>query len=456
MQLQPLESDPVPPGGAAFEALFREHIGFVHRNLRRLGVAPGAVEDAAQEVFLVVLRRPDAPITSVRGWLYGIARKIAWRQRRSAGRQHRLAQAFADEAPRAHEGTDAVAEREAAALLERFLDRLDEDKRAVFLLAELEQMTAPEIARALEVKENTVYSRLRAARQEFDRTFARVRLRERRATGEAALDERALLLSRARRAGEPSPATRQRVWLALVAGVGLAGAGEAAAAQAASQAWTASAWTAAPAGTTGALASGLATTNAIAAAVVGLVAVVVFTAPRSEPTAAPAPAARVASAAEAARPAASPPADATPAALDDQPSPEFARLTAAAARAAQASSPTRATTLINVPKDMSDATSDDSAPIEPDALLRESTLMAEARAALRAGTWTQAHALLQRHALEFPAGALVEERRLSLVSALCSLGQVEAARAEAARIADERPGSAAARKAGALCPANGG
>ncbi|MFY0531779.1 RNA polymerase sigma factor [Nannocystis pusilla] len=249
MQLQPAEPElraEAPVAGASFDALFREHFGFVYRNLRRLGVPPAAVEDAVQEVFLVVLRRPDAPITSVRGWLYGIARRIAWRQRRSAGRQNRLAQALADEAPPALDGAVAVAEREAAALLERFLGRLDEDKRVVFLLAELEQMTAPEIARALEVKENTVYSRLRAARQEFDRTFARVRLRERRSTGEAALDEQALLLSRARRAGEPNPATRQRVWLALIAGAGLAGAGEAAAATGGAGPAQASAWTTAP------------------------------------------------------------------------------------------------------------------------------------------------------------------------------------------------------------------
>ncbi|WP_170135321.1 hypothetical protein [Nannocystis exedens] len=96
------------------------------------------------------------------------------------------------------------------------------------------------------------------------------------------------------------------------------------------------------------------------------------------------------------------------------------------------------------------------APLDLDVLRRESSLMADARAALSAGAWSRAHALLQRHALEFPAGALVEERRLSLVTALCSLGQVEAARAEIARIDGERPGSAAARKARGLCPAAAG
>ncbi|WAS99264.1 sigma-70 family RNA polymerase sigma factor [Nannocystis punicea] len=457
MHLQPLEPETraAPPAGSpAFEALFREHFGFVHRNLRRMGVPPATVEDAAQEVFLVVLRRPDAPITSVRGWLFGIARRIAWRQRRSAGRQHRLAQAFADETPRAHDGPGAVAEREAAALLERFLGRLDEDKRAVFLLAELEQMTAPEIARALEVKENTVYSRLRAARQEFDRTFARVRLRERRAAGEAALDEQALLLSRARRAGEPSPAARQRVWLALAApGAALAGAGEAWAASGAGPG-QASAWTA-PAHA-GKLATWAGTHGAWTAAV-GLVGALMVVTRPDRPDAEP-PAARPAveraarSAGEGAGP---PPAPAEPPA--DDPAVPFSRLAAAAARATAAPQPV-GRTLTNDPKDMSSETSTQSAsspptaPVDVDALRRESALMTDARAALRTGAWTQALALLQQHAREFPAGALVDERRLSRIAALCSLGQVDAARAEAAQIAGEQPGSALARKAEATCP----
>ena len=92
------------------------------------------------------------------------------------------------------------------------------------------------------------------------------------------------------------------------------------------------------------------------------------------------------------------------------------------------------------------------APVDLDALRREAALMANAQAALRANSWDQARALLQRHALEFPAGALVDERRLSLITALCSLGQVAAARAEVARIAGEQPGSTLARKANVLCP----
>ncbi|MDC0672006.1 RNA polymerase sigma factor [Nannocystis radixulma] len=193
-----------------FAAFFRAHFTYVHQNLRRLGVAAAAVEDAAQEVFLVVLRRSDAPITSVRGWLFGIVRRIAWRYRRGASRRERLVHALSLEPVRRVDGDAQLLEREVTALLDRFLARLDDDKRAVFVLAELEQQSAGEIASALGIKENTVYSRLRAARQEFDRSCARLRVREQWNV------EREAVLSQARRGHTPSAATRERVLAGLL------------------------------------------------------------------------------------------------------------------------------------------------------------------------------------------------------------------------------------------------
>ena len=71
-----------------------------------------------------------------------------------------------------------MAEREAVRTLHTILDELDDEKREVFVLAELEQMTVPEIADAVEANVNTVYSRLRAARREFDQAVLRHRARE--------------------------------------------------------------------------------------------------------------------------------------------------------------------------------------------------------------------------------------------------------------------------------------
>jgi RNA polymerase sigma-70 factor (ECF subfamily) len=66
---------------------------------------------------------------------------------------------------------ELTAQTEARRMLRGFLDGLDDSRRAVFVMAELEQMTAPEIAQALSANLNTVYSWLRTARMAFVRTL---------------------------------------------------------------------------------------------------------------------------------------------------------------------------------------------------------------------------------------------------------------------------------------------
>jgi RNA polymerase sigma-70 factor (ECF subfamily) len=164
-----------------FSAVYGEHFGFVWRSLRALGVPAAATDDAAQDVFIVVHRRLDdydarAPM---RAWLFGIARNVARRHRERAQRDpglHLVGEGRALD--------DTMQLREAATLVERFLDSLDDDQRAVFVLAQLEGLTAPEIAEALGVNPNTVYSRLRAARVKFERVVARRAAQERRTQGE--------------------------------------------------------------------------------------------------------------------------------------------------------------------------------------------------------------------------------------------------------------------------------
>jgi RNA polymerase sigma-70 factor (ECF subfamily) len=62
----------------------------------------------------------------------------------------------------------------------QLLDSLDDDRRAVFVLVHFEQMPAPEIAQTLGIPINTVYSRLRLARRDFDAALRRHEARERR------------------------------------------------------------------------------------------------------------------------------------------------------------------------------------------------------------------------------------------------------------------------------------
>lgn len=169
-----------------FEAVYEQLFDFVWRSARRLGVAEAAVDDVVQEVFLVVHRRlPEFEgRSSVKTWVFAIVLRVVSDWRRTQRRKGGLAslEQIAPEGDIADErGTcpaSALEQAEAVRLLHRLLDELDDDKRTVFVLAELEQTTAPEIAEALSIPLNTVYSRLRAARIEFDKALARHRARE--------------------------------------------------------------------------------------------------------------------------------------------------------------------------------------------------------------------------------------------------------------------------------------
>ena len=151
------------------DRVYKEHFAFVWRSLRRLGLPLDALDDAAQDVFIVALRRRSEfrGRSSYRTWLFGIAANVA-REARRKGRRAEILEPIDDalQSPQAsplERATDA----EAVRFVEAFLSTLDDAKRQIFILAELEQMPAPEIADAVGAKLNTVYSRLRAAREAF-------------------------------------------------------------------------------------------------------------------------------------------------------------------------------------------------------------------------------------------------------------------------------------------------
>jgi RNA polymerase sigma factor (sigma-70 family) len=167
-------AEPAPP--ESFDAVYAEHFAFVWRSLRALGIPPASIDDATQDVFVVVhhrLHTYDGRVP-MRGWLFGICRNITRRHHERSARVSPL-QLVGEHAPL----DEIVQWRETAQLVARFLDTLDDDHRAVFVLAQLEGHAAPEIAEALGVKLNTVYSRLRTARARFTRAMARHALRAR-------------------------------------------------------------------------------------------------------------------------------------------------------------------------------------------------------------------------------------------------------------------------------------
>ncbi len=133
-------------------------------------------EDVVHDVFLVVHRRLDdySPSASIRGWLYGITKRVVMHHQRHARRLAKREQRAPEPTPRLGPEED-VARRQAARAAEACLAQLDSTKRVVLVLSDIEGMTAPEVANALGIKLNTVYSRLRLARRQFERQLARYR-----------------------------------------------------------------------------------------------------------------------------------------------------------------------------------------------------------------------------------------------------------------------------------------
>ncbi|HWB77448.1 MAG TPA: sigma-70 family RNA polymerase sigma factor [Nannocystaceae bacterium] len=152
-----------PEGDSGFVALYRTHASFTWACLRRLGVPPAAIDDAMQELWVTAHRRMGSlhGPASAKAWLYGIARRVASHHRRSERRHRRKLDALGA-APAREE-----ASREDELVIESILAQLDARVREAFVLSELEGWSAPEIARATGANTNTIYWRVRVARQEL-------------------------------------------------------------------------------------------------------------------------------------------------------------------------------------------------------------------------------------------------------------------------------------------------
>lgn len=165
-----------------FGEVYAQHFRFVWRSLRRLGVPESDAPDGVQDVFLIVHRRlPEFEGRSkITTWLYSICFRVA-RDRRKLAHIRRRAQDDEPFLDCADDRTDVGAEaerRQALALLERMLDDLPLEQRAVFTLFELDGMRGEEIAELLDVPLGTVHSRLRLARDAFRRSVARLNARD--------------------------------------------------------------------------------------------------------------------------------------------------------------------------------------------------------------------------------------------------------------------------------------
>jgi RNA polymerase sigma-70 factor, ECF subfamily len=165
-----------------FDDVYREFFSFVWRSVKRLGVRDASLDDVVQEVFVIVHRRLAGfeGRSSLRTWLFGIALRVARDHRRSVARKNPGGELIDPDTLRSTMSgpSEATEKAEAVRLLYTILDELDDERREVFVMAELEQITMPEIAQALGLNINTTYARLRAARISFEQALARHRARD--------------------------------------------------------------------------------------------------------------------------------------------------------------------------------------------------------------------------------------------------------------------------------------
>jgi RNA polymerase sigma-70 factor (ECF subfamily) len=148
-----------------------QHFSLVWRSLRRFGVEEHAVDDAAQHVFLTLAERlPEVEPERERAFLMGLCLRIAANTRR---RRARSPETPSDElelhAIQAPNPEQLLQSKQRRAALDRALAALPLDQRSVFVLFELEGFSLPEIAELLQIPLGTATSRLRRARQRFEK-----------------------------------------------------------------------------------------------------------------------------------------------------------------------------------------------------------------------------------------------------------------------------------------------
>jgi RNA polymerase sigma-70 factor (ECF subfamily) len=178
MAALPIVQNPPQPRAAALDAaaVHAAHSGFLWATLQRLGGRARDLDDLYQEVFVVVHRRLGDydPALPIRPWLFGICvRVVAASRRRAHVRREELVDVVPEgdnQAPSPEERADRARNQK---ILARILDELDLERRAVFVMYEIDEVPCEQIAEMIGVPVGTVHSRLHTARKEFQRAAAR-------------------------------------------------------------------------------------------------------------------------------------------------------------------------------------------------------------------------------------------------------------------------------------------
>jgi RNA polymerase sigma-70 factor (ECF subfamily) len=173
----------VTSSAPGFRAVYDEYFDFVWRSLRRLGVREADAMDATQSVFLTIHLRLGSfeGRSQLRTWIFGICMRVASDHRRSAPVRREVITDHVDvnlgSTARDADPLVKAESRQAAAIAESILNQLPEEQRVAFVLFELEELSAEEIAVLMDAPVGTIRSRLRLAREALHREAKRLTVR---------------------------------------------------------------------------------------------------------------------------------------------------------------------------------------------------------------------------------------------------------------------------------------
>jgi RNA polymerase sigma-70 factor (ECF subfamily) len=170
------------PATASFREVYDSHFAFVWRSAANRGVPAAALDDVVQEVFIVIHRKlPEFEgRSSLRTWIAAIVRRVVADYIKKRGNQPVADEPLVREPSTGVACSEALERKTALELLDALLAKMTREQREVFVLHEIEQMSGAEIAELVSANENTVWTRLRAARRIFQEGVARQRARHAR------------------------------------------------------------------------------------------------------------------------------------------------------------------------------------------------------------------------------------------------------------------------------------
>jgi RNA polymerase sigma-70 factor (ECF subfamily) len=177
----PVEGAQSRPRNARLDvvSIHDQHADFVWLTLQRFGVRDQDIEDVLQEVFVVVHRRLGSFDGSSRmtTWLFGICMRLAsaYHRRAFRRRERTMAEVPDQAAPDDDSPENAASAMQAREWLRAALDFMDLEKRAIFVMFEIDEVPCEAIAEMLSIPVGTVYSRLHAARKAFAEALERVK-----------------------------------------------------------------------------------------------------------------------------------------------------------------------------------------------------------------------------------------------------------------------------------------